>query len=111
PRYPIASIPPDASLGNAPASVLSMHRGRPHDEPERLLAETARSEPADTELAFALELGRALLLIHDARSSDARDALLDLYKRQRRPDRQRAVMVDAVARASEFGADGVIEEL
>ena len=107
----IASLPPDVRLGYARAAVRSMHRGRPHDEADRLLAEAARSEPADTELAFALELGRALLLIHDARSSGARDALLDLYKRQRRPDRQRAVMVDAVARASEFGADGVIEEL
>jgi cellulose synthase operon protein C len=107
----IASLPPDARLSYARAAVRAMFRGRPYDEAERLLVETGRSEPADTELAFALELGRALLLIRDARSPGARTALLDLYKRQQRPDRQRAVMVDAVARASEFGADGVIEEL
>ena len=107
----IASLPPDVRLGYARAAVRAMHRGRPHGEADRLLAESARSEPADTELAFALELGRSLLLIRDPRSPGARDALLDLYKRQQRPDRQRAVMVDAVARASEFGADGLIEEL
>ncbi len=107
----LSSLAPDVRLGYARAAVRAMYRGRPYDEADRVLAEAARSEPPDTELAFALELGRALQLIRDTRSAGARDALIDLYKRQRRTDRQRAVMVDAVARASAFGADGVIEEL
>ncbi len=107
----LVSLPPDARLGYARAAVRAMYRGRPYDEAARLVAKTSQSEPGDTELAFALELGRALLLIRDARSPGARDALLDLYQRQHRPDRQRAVMVDAIARASQFGADQVIEEL
>jgi hypothetical protein len=107
----LTSLPPDVRLGYARAAVRAMHRGQPHDEADRLLAKASRSEPGDTELAFALELGRALLLIRDARSPGARAALLDLYKRQSRPDRQRAVILDAVARASEFGADEVIEAL
>ena len=107
----IASLPPDARLGYARAAVRTMYRGRPYGQDDRLRAEIGRSEPADSELAFALELGRALRLIRDARSDGARDALLELYKRQQRPDRQRAVMLEAVARASDFRAHGVIEEL
>jgi len=107
----IASLHPDVRLGYARAAVRAMYRGRRYDQDDRLLAEVGRSEPAESELAFALELGRDLRLIRDARSTGARDALLELYKRQRRPDRQRAVMLEAVARASDFGADGVIEDL
>ncbi len=99
-------------LDYARAAVRAMVRGLPLAEAEAVLARERAATPGDSELGFALDLARGLLAIRDGNPPPAAcDALIALYRTQRRPDRQRAVVLDAVRRASDFNADQVIEAL
>ena len=99
-------------LRYARAAVRAMCRGLPVPEAEAILARERAAVPPDSELGFAVELGSDLLAIHERNPPPAAaDALVALYRAQRRPDRQRALILDAVRRASDFDADGVIEAL
>jgi hypothetical protein len=106
------ALPLDDRLRYARAAVRALVRGLPYAEAEAALArERARATP-DSEFAFALELGDVALRIRTEQPPRAvRDALVEFYKRQTRHDRQRAVMLDAVQRASEFEAERMIEAL
>jgi hypothetical protein len=89
-----------------------MVRGVPLDEAEALLARARASEPGDSEIGFALDLARAVNAVRERHTpAETRDALLALYAKQTRPDRHRAIVVDAVERATQVGADSVIEAL
>jgi cellulose synthase operon protein C len=107
----LGSLPPDVQLEYARAEVRALYRGRPFDEAERLLDQERAAATEGSERAFALEVGRAVVSIRDADATQARSALLTLYKKQTRPDRQRAIMLDALQRAAEFGADKLVEAL
>ncbi len=98
----------------ARALVRALTRGRSADEADRALAQEQRQSGADpdSELGFALELGRAVLAIRsDEPPREVRQALTALYKRQTRHDRRRAVVLDAVQRAASLDAERVIEAL
>lgn len=96
----------------ARAAARALYRGRPFAEADAVLARERRGLPDDSEMAFGLELARAVLAIHEAHPPPVvGDELVALYRRQTRPDRRRALMVDAVRRSNEFGADEVIERL
>ena len=100
----------DAHLRFARAAVRAMVRGLSYEEADALLARV--EAPADSELAFAVELGRAVDAIRVEEPPRAvRDALVALYKRQTRHDRQRAIMLDAVQRASRLEAEKLVEAL
>jgi cellulose synthase operon protein C len=102
----------DDRLRYARAAVRAMVRGVSYAEAEARLARERESAAAESELAFALELGRALLAIRDARPGPVvRKALVDMYEKQTRVDRRRAIMLDAIERATQFGADPIIEGL
>lgn len=96
----------------ARAMVRAMTRGLPADEADRLLEREQAGVEADSELGFALALGRATLAIRsDEPPKEVRQGLNELYKKQTRRDRRRAVVLDAVQRAAAFDAERVIEGL
>jgi hypothetical protein len=100
----------EARLRYARAVVRAMTRGLGYDEVEALLANT--DAPAGSELAFAVELGRAVNTIRvEDPPKPLREALAALYKRQTRHDRQRAVVLDAVSRASALEAEKLVESM
>jgi hypothetical protein len=107
-----AALGPDDRLRYARAAVRALVRGLPFDEAEATLARARAEAPAGSELAFALQLGAA---IGRVRSEDVpkpvRNALVDLYKEQTRHGRRRALVVDAVSRASQLDAEKLIEAL
>ncbi|HEX6836827.1 MAG TPA: hypothetical protein VF334_09660, partial [Polyangia bacterium] len=94
----------------ARAAVRAMVRGLSYDETEALLAHV--DAPPDSELAFAVELFRAVNTIRvEEPPRSVRDTLIALYQRQPRHDRQRAIMLEAVQRASRLEAEKLIESL
>jgi hypothetical protein len=111
----LAAIPglePEERLLYARAAVRAMTRGLPFAEADAALAGARSSAPADSELAFALELGRAVLTLRsEPVPREARHALVALFKVQTLPHRRRAMILDAVGRAAQLGADLVIEQL
>ena len=103
---------PDVRLRFARAAVRAMVRGLPVRRGRRG-ARASVDAPADRELAFAVELGRAVNA-HSRRGAAAAPcatALVALYKKQKRLDRQRAVVLDAVQRASRLEAEKLVEAL
>ncbi|MDF2697913.1 MAG: hypothetical protein K0S65_6296, partial [Labilithrix sp.] len=102
----------DDRLRYARAAVRAMVRGVPYAEADARLARERESVAAESELAFALELGRALLAIRDEHPGPVvRKSLVDMYEKQSRVDRRRAIMLDAIEHATQFGADPIIEGL
>ncbi|WP_035605557.1 PD40 domain-containing protein [Hylemonella gracilis] len=129
-QHPVLNA--DDQLDHARAAVRALYRGRPYSEADAALVEAlaqskaqAPSGPAgagqgsDSAWVFALELGRHLIALREERVPRVqRERLLAFYRQQgEHPDaavavlRQRALVQDAVARASELGADTVIELL
>jgi hypothetical protein len=99
-------------LQYARAAVRAMIRGVPYADAEARLARERAATSSDSEMAFAIDLGRILLTIRDPKPGPAvRAALLDMYEKQTRTDRRRAIMLDAVARATQYGADPIVEGL
>jgi hypothetical protein len=104
------TLKPDVRLRYARAAVRAMVRGLSYDEADAKLARV--EAPPDSELAFAVELGRAVNAIRvEEPPKSVREALVALYKKQTRHDRQRAVMLDAVQRASRLEAEKLVEAL
>ncbi|TQF16786.1 hypothetical protein FJV41_06420 [Myxococcus llanfairpwllgwyngyllgogerychwyrndrobwllllantysiliogogogochensis] len=105
-------FPADDQLDFARAAVSALYRGRPYAEADAAMAQALASAPAGSAYAFALELGRHVNAVHDERPPrPVRDALMAFYRQQQDPLRRRAVVQDAVERASGLGADGVLEAL
>src|SRR4029077_18083730 len=88
-------LTPDEQLRYARAAVRAMVRGCAYpDADARLVRERASISEAETELAFAIDLMRAVLAIRDAHAPQSvGDALLALYAAQTRPGRRRALIV------------------
>lgn len=104
----MADLPDDERLTYARAAVRAMVRGVPYDEAAKRL----EKEKADGELAFAITLHLELLKIRDEHpGKQVKEEFLALYEKEQRVDRRRAIMLDAVERATRFGADPVIEGL
>ena len=96
----------------ARAAVAAMVRGKNLDEADALLARARASEPADSELAFAIDLMRLTLSVREGqRVREIRPRFVALYEAQQRPDRRRAIVLEGVQRAAETGADPLIEAL
>ena len=94
------------------AAVRAMRRGRPLAEADSVLAAERQSALDDSELAFALDLARAVLAIRAKNPpAEATEALMALYRRQTRPDRKRAVVFEGVQRGTELDADELVEAL
>jgi hypothetical protein len=108
----IKALEPHERLLYARAAVRAMTRGLPFGEADAALARARASTPGDSELAFALDLGRAVLALRsEPVPREASHAVLELYQAQTLPYRRRAVILDAVDRAAQIGADPVIEQL
>ena len=113
----LASSPalrPDEQLHYAQAAARAMVRGLPYAEADaRLVREKAAAATAqEAELAFALDLKRAVLAIRDEHAPPSvAQTLLDLYAAQTRPGRRRTLIVDAVQRADDVDADDVLDAL
>lgn len=106
------SLAMDDRLRYARAAVRALVRGQPLAEAQALLQQWREKEAVDSELAFALELAQTVLRLRDDKKIKAeRDALVGLYKRQSRLDRRRAVMLEAVQRATELDAERLVEAL
>ncbi|MCY1020675.1 hypothetical protein [Pyxidicoccus sp. MSG2] len=100
----------DDQLDFARAAVRALYRGRPYEEADAAMARALASEPAGSAYAFALESGRHVNALHDERPPrPVRDALIAFYHQQKDPIRRRALVQDAVERATALGADGVLE--
>jgi tetratricopeptide (TPR) repeat protein len=96
----------------ARAAVRALYRGRPYAEADAAMAQALAAAPAGSAYAFALEMGRYVNAVHEERPPrPVRDALIAFYRQQKDPIRQRALVQDAVERASGLGADGVMEAL
>ena len=103
---------PDDQLQYARAAVRAMVRGLPFAEADARLARERAAVVGEPELAFAIDLGRAVLALRSAPvPAEVREALVTLYRAQTLPHRRRAVVLDAIQRAAHIGADRVIEEL
>ncbi|MBL8951037.1 MAG: PD40 domain-containing protein [Myxococcaceae bacterium] len=103
---------PDDQLDYARAAVRALMRGRTVAEADAAAVKALAEVPADSEYAFALELGRRLNAITVERPArELRDALLALYQAQTRHGRRQAVIQDGVEHAANLGADGVLEAL
>ncbi|HXU62099.1 MAG TPA: hypothetical protein VN962_10380 [Polyangia bacterium] len=108
----LPSLAPPAQLEYARAAVRALVRGLPFDEAMARLGRERAQAPGDSELGFALDLGRLMLAVRDREPPPAVEpALLELYARQTRPDRRRAVIDEAVRRAADVGANRLIERL
>lgn len=108
----LPSLAPPDQLGYARAAVRALVRGLPFDEAAARVAHERSQVAPDSELGFALDLGRSLLAVRDNQPPPAvEQELLDLYARQTRPDRRRALIGEAVRRAAEVGADRLVEGL
>ncbi|HUS64661.1 MAG TPA: hypothetical protein VMZ28_08980 [Kofleriaceae bacterium] len=106
------ALAPDDRARYARAAVRAMIRGLPSDESVAILGKERAAEPRDSEMAFALELAELLLTIRDDKpKKPVREAIVAFYRRQPRVDRKRAVMMDATQRATELGAEKLVEEL
>ncbi|HUB07625.1 MAG TPA: hypothetical protein VMB50_11515, partial [Myxococcales bacterium] len=103
---------PIERLEYARAAVRALVRGLPSAAAEAAIAREAPDVQAGSDLAFALRLTALLLDIRDANPHPRHcAALLALYSAQTRLDRKRAVMLAAVERAAEVGADRLVETL
>ena len=106
------AIAKDQQLEHARAAARALTRGLPFDEADALLARERAVTPGDHELGFALDLARATLAIRDASPPEpVRQRLIALYTAQTRTDRKRAIVLDALQRAADMGADRVLEAL
>jgi tetratricopeptide (TPR) repeat protein len=107
-----AGLSPDEQLGYAQSGARALVRGRALTDADAALDAELAKAPPDSEWAFALELQRDLIAVHDdAPTKPVMEALVALYKRQTRPGRRRAVVLDASERADRFGAEKVVERL
>jgi hypothetical protein len=105
-------LAPNDQLEYARAAVRALVRGRSAPDATGLLERGQKAEAGDSEFGFALDLARATLAIQDERPPPAvKAALIALYEAQQRMDRKRAIMLDAIERAAEVGADSLIEAL
>ena len=108
----LPSLAPPAQLEYARAAVRATVRGLPLDEAAARLAHERAQVTGDSELGFALDLGRLMLAVRDREPPpEVEPQLMDLYARQTRPDRRRALVDEAVKRAGEVGANRLIERL
>lgn len=108
----LPSLAPEAQLEFARAAVRAFARGLPLDEAAARLGRERAQAAGDSELGFALDLGRLLLSVRGpAPAAEIEASLMDLYARQTRPDRRRAVVDEAVKRAGDVGADRLVEHL
>jgi len=106
----IKALDLDERLDHARSAVRAMTRGLAYDAADAELARERQTAPDDSELAFAIDLARAVLAIRDGHPPNAvRDTIVALYQGQTRPDRRRAVVLDAVRRAAQMGAERVTE--
>ncbi|WP_342380448.1 hypothetical protein NVS55_12600 [Myxococcus stipitatus] len=106
------TFPADDQLDFARAAVAALYRGRPYAEADAAMAQARSTAPEGSAFAFALELGRHVNAIHEERPPrQVREALVAFYRQQQDPLRRRALVQDAVERASGLGADGVLEAL
>jgi cellulose synthase operon protein C len=104
----------DERLRYARAAVRAMVRGLAFDEAGvRIDRERAGAATGpDSEMAFALDVARLVLAIRDAHPpASVAGALIALYTQQSRPGRRHALVDDAVRRATELGADDLVETL
>ena len=108
-----AGLRPDEQLRYARAAARTMVRGLAYADAEaRLARERATTDAKQVELAFAIDLTRAVLAIRDSHPPQAvGDALLALYAAQPRAGRRRALVVEAVQRADDMDADDVLDAL
>jgi hypothetical protein len=108
----LAGLTPGDRLRYALAAMRARVRGQPFDQADQRLALRRAQVPPDSELAFALDLGRTLLAMRDPQPPPAAlEAVRALYARQTRADRRRAVMTESLRRAGEVGADRLVEDL
>ncbi|WP_338867805.1 hypothetical protein [Myxococcus stipitatus] len=106
------TFPADDQLDFARAAVAALYRGRPYAEADAAMAQARATAPEGSAYAFALELGRHVNAIHEERPPrPVREALVAFYRQQQDPLRRRALVQDAVERASGLGADGILEAL
>jgi Tol biopolymer transport system component len=101
-------LPEDVQLDYARAAARAVVRGLPRAE--ALAAVERERATARDELAFALDAMREVLTIEAGEPAPGvRERMLALYDAQPRPDRKRALVLQAVKQAAELGADWVIE--
>jgi tetratricopeptide (TPR) repeat protein len=103
--------PSDADrLGYARRAARSLSRGLPLAESNDALRKV--QAPADSDLAFAIELRLLLGEVQGAVvPGELLQRILALYARDKRPDRRRLVMLEAVQRGWEKQARGLVEKL
>lgn len=106
-----ASRKPEVQLDYARAWARSLVRGQPPAGLSAAIDRELATLPAGAELRFALELQRALLLVRGPDSPGAVEALRAVSRAEQRPDRRRAVLIEAEERASDLGASEVLEAL
>ena len=103
------ALSPTDRLGFARSATRSVTRGLPHAEAERALAQLGTP---DSDLAFAVELSGALHAVQDAHPSEqVLERIFALYRRETRPERRRAVVLEAMQRGWEHGAQGLLQRL
>jgi hypothetical protein len=103
------ALAPNERLRYARAAVRAMVRGLSYDA---ATARLAQEGAGDSELAFAVELERALLAIHGPHPAPSTlDDLFALYARQTSAARRHALITDGVRRAGEVGANDLVEAL
>ncbi|WP_394844529.1 hypothetical protein LZC95_46680 [Pendulispora brunnea] len=101
----------DDQLRYARAAVRAMVRGLPFAEADARLARERAATPGDSELGFAIDLARVVLKIRPDHNAPVRKELLEFYEKQTKVERHRAIVLDAVQRAIELGADPIVEGL
>ena len=103
---------PEEQLDYARAAARAMTRGLPFDDADSELARQRAMAPVDSELAFAIDLARAVLAIRDPHPPrSVRAAIVGLYEGQTRPDRRRQLVLDTLQRAAEVGAEPVTDAI
>ncbi len=97
-------------LGYARSAARTLTRGLSPAGADAALTE-AKAAPG-TDFAFAVALARAVDAVRDPTPSDeVRDRIIAIYRGDERPERRRAVMLDADQRGWQMGAHGLIQRL
>ena len=106
-------LSPEDQLRYARAALRALVRGLSSVEARARLARPLVAPMAEEgELSFALEVTDLVVTIQDAHPPPSVvRGLTDLYARESRPGRRRALMGDAMRRAAAMGAEEVLEAL
>ena len=92
-----------ARLRYAEEFVAELFRGQPVDKRPQLVNDWVSRLPEDSELVLMLQIAGWLLDLSDERQEEVRKGIYQLYRKNKQPDRRRALVLATVRTAGRLG--------